>query len=280
MKKRTGYIKLSRDLLETPLWNDPFDLTLLIYCMLQASHAAYGALAQGQFCTSKTQIAQHLHWSRNALKKHLLHLSASGYLCVQEQGHRIIVTVPSLGDQESKQDTPRIQPTLHPAQNCTLFDQSPREKWLSDDRLPNQKPSPDDHSFQLDRSWRDPSAIDFCACHDQMTDHVVTTNKNKNKNLSQEQQRACAFEVFWQHYPRRMNRTEARKQFMTMDTPLPVLMHALEQAKASRQWQQENGRFIPSAARWLDGGWEQAADLDDSTPSEKSSEEGEDVWTI
>lgn len=67
---------------------------------------------------------------------------------------------------------------------------------------------------------------------------------------------------------------------MTMDTPLPVLMHALEQAKASRQWQQENGRFIPSAAKWLDGGWEQAAGLEDSPLPEKSSEEEEDVWTI
>ena len=45
-----------------------------------------------------------------------------------------------------------------------------------------------------------------------------------------------------------------------MSVPTETLIAALENAKSSRDWLQDNGRYIPRAAKWLDGKWEDYID--------------------
>ena len=56
---------------------------------------------------------------------------------------------------------------------------------------------------------------------------------------------------------------------MEMDIPTDTLMAALENAKYSREWRQDNGKYIPRAAKWLDGKWEDY--IDQSEREERSA---------
>lgn len=61
------------------------------------------------------------------------------------------------------------------------------------------------------------------------------------------------FQQFWDAYPRKIREVDARAAFETVDVPVSVLLEAIEQQKHGTEWTQENGRFIPSPAKWLKG---------------------------
>jgi len=76
-------------------------------------------------------------------------------------------------------------------------------------------------------------------------------------------------EEFWPAWPRghRVDRAGAEKAFLKL-APSPELvaqmLDALETHKQSRQWQNENGRFIPHAETWINGRrWEDDAPQSD-----------------
>ncbi len=68
------------------------------------------------------------------------------------------------------------------------------------------------------------------------------------------------FEAFWQVYPRPVNKGSAWKAWQQIAEPVPTLDDlslAITTASASRQWQEEGGRFIPHPSTWLNArGWE------------------------
>lgn len=70
----------------------------------------------------------------------------------------------------------------------------------------------------------------------------------------------CKFEEFWNAYPRQVYKDEAKRAFEKLGTvDLDAMLKALEEQKASAQWQKERGRFIPAPARWLKARcWEDA----------------------
>jgi hypothetical protein len=61
------------------------------------------------------------------------------------------------------------------------------------------------------------------------------------------------FKLFWDAYPRKIREVDARAAFEAVDVPVSVLLDAIEQQKHGSEWTRENGRFIPSPARWLKG---------------------------
>jgi hypothetical protein len=68
------------------------------------------------------------------------------------------------------------------------------------------------------------------------------------------------FEEFWQFYPRKAKKGDARKAWVALkpDQPLKNKMgRALEALKRSEQWTKDGGRFVPYPASWLRAeGWE------------------------
>ena len=83
--------------------------------------------------------------------------------------------------------------------------------------------------------------------------------------------REAEFEKWWAEYPRHGRKEEARNAWFRLNVPAETLMSALQNAKVSRDWLREGGRFIPTAVKWLDGYWE-----DFITQSES---EAENSWT-
>ena len=67
-----------------------------------------------------------------------------------------------------------------------------------------------------------------------------------------------AFDAFWAVYPKKTGKEAARKAFKKIPkSARSLLVPAVEAQKKSRQWMEENGRFIPNPATWLNQGrWE------------------------
>ena len=59
------------------------------------------------------------------------------------------------------------------------------------------------------------------------------------------------FDRFWEAYPRKAGKEEARRAFQRVDVPVGVLVDAISVQRKSAQWQKEGGRYIPFPANWL-----------------------------
>ena len=76
------------------------------------------------------------------------------------------------------------------------------------------------------------------------------------------------FQRFWEAYPRKIREADARAAFQDVTVPVDVLIKAIEAQKTGKEWANEDGRYIPSPAKWLKGErW-----TDGVTPAEKKSE--------
>lgn len=86
-----------------------------------------------------------------------------------------------------------------------------------------------------------------------------------------------AFKAFWNAYPRRIGKGNARKAWVKMQCEIeaPEIMRSLEKAKRSEDWTREQGQFIPHPATWLNReGWE-----DDFTTVTRVLKSGLDTQT-
>lgn len=87
-------------------------------------------------------------------------------------------------------------------------------------------------------------------------------------NLQAEEE---AFEDLWAVYPRKQAKNDARRAFhrvLVEDgvAPATIFYAVMEQAK-SAAWKEDGGKFVPSLAKWLDGGrWNDVL----SAPAEKN----------
>lgn len=79
---------------------------------------------------------------------------------------------------------------------------------------------------------------------------------------------------FWAAYPKKTGKDAAYRAWQTKkrERRLPAiddLLKAVRKAKASDQWQEDGGKYIPNPATWLNQGrWEDEA-VEDSTPRGK-----------
>lgn len=79
-------------------------------------------------------------------------------------------------------------------------------------------------------------------------------DKNKNKNKIKDKcQKDEQFDTFWEAYPRKEKKAEARKAFEKVAVPLQTLLEGIDMWKGSAQWQKDNGQFIPHPSSWLNG---------------------------
>lgn len=85
------------------------------------------------------------------------------------------------------------------------------------------------------------------------------SNPNPNTNAQKAQPRAhpltdARFAVFWEAYPRKTDKQKALAAFRKLDPDqelLGAMLESLEKWKASEQWTEDGGRFIPHPTTWL-----------------------------
>ena len=83
-----------------------------------------------------------------------------------------------------------------------------------------------------------------------LTHRTVTVKKRLNKEM---------FALFYNAYPKKRKRGDAENAFKTINPSqelLDKMLKAIEQAKKSEEWQEQDGKFIPHPASWLRAkGW-------------------------
>jgi hypothetical protein len=65
------------------------------------------------------------------------------------------------------------------------------------------------------------------------------------------------FDVFWQEYPKKIGKGEARKSWNRIKPTMALfekILTSVQLAKQSGQWRRDGGRFIPNPATWLNQG--------------------------
>lgn len=97
----------------------------------------------------------------------------------------------------------------------------------------------------------------------QCNSEVTKCNTEKEKEKEKEKETKTPptprggdkrFDQFWEAYPRKTAKENARKAFAKHkfnDDTLHTVLEALNTQKTSDQWQKEGGQFIPYAATWL-----------------------------
>lgn len=63
----------------------------------------------------------------------------------------------------------------------------------------------------------------------------------------------ASFDEFWNAYPKKKAKEEARKAFLKVDVDAEALVAAIEAAKNSDDWRKDSGKYIPYPATWLRG---------------------------
>lgn len=74
-----------------------------------------------------------------------------------------------------------------------------------------------------------------------------------------------SFEKFWELYPRKVAKATARKAWAKIrpdDFLLEKILNAVEKAQKTSQWQEDEGKYIPYPATWLNReGWNDEIDI-------------------
>lgn len=81
----------------------------------------------------------------------------------------------------------------------------------------------------------------------------VEKEKEIEKENEIEHECEAAFDLFWEQYPRKVKKQQAREAFQRVSVSLDVLLQALSRQKETSQWQEDGGRFVPYPAAWLQG---------------------------
>ena len=88
-----GFVTLPRDVQLLPLWDNPHDTVLWLYCLLHASHQSYKELQPGQFYASQKKIAEELKWSRKTVGVCLRRLEQKEMLRADTSDLGTVITV-------------------------------------------------------------------------------------------------------------------------------------------------------------------------------------------
>jgi len=90
--------------------------------------------------------------------------------------------------------------------------------------------------------------------------------QNTSKNTSNEVTNDELFDRFWHHYPKKIDKKNARKSFDKIkpdEELVEDMIWQLERFKDTKDWKSENGKYIPYPSTWLNGRrWEDEFETD------------------
>ena len=81
-----------------------------------------------------------------------------------------------------------------------------------------------------------------------------TETAKKEERRKKKEEIDLYFARFWESYPRKEAKQTAKKAFEKLNPDealLQTMLEAIERFKGSAQWREENGRFIPHPATWI-----------------------------
>lgn len=96
---------------------------------------------------------------------------------------------------------------------------------------------------------------DDCKCPRnpiQSNPNPIRESESESARVSE---RDTAFEEFWAAYPKKVGKKDAYRAFSKLSkADWPKLAPAIEAQKNSKQWQKDEGQYIPNPSTWLNQG--------------------------
>jgi hypothetical protein len=106
------------------------------------------------------------------------------------------------------------------------------------------------------------TASDFITAEENRIEEIRLDKKEKTINTEVLED---YFEDFWYKYPKKVGKEAARKAWNKANPDIIKVIDAINWQRETRQWQAEDGKYIPNPAtylnqgRWMDEAPEQAA---------------------
>lgn len=98
------------------------------------------------------------------------------------------------------------------------------------------------------------SMTDKCLTDVSQVAAEVSIGKVRLGKVSKEH--ALAFDEFYNAYPKKKSKMDAEKAWVKHNPPIDQVLKALTWQKQSKDWKEQNGKFIPHPASYINaGGW-------------------------
>lgn len=104
-------------------------------------------------------------------------------------------------------------------------------------------PSPEDGAILADSTCMQMQA-DACKCH-------RNPIQSESYSISESESNTSAFALFWEAYPKKVGKKDAKKAFGKVTVDVQVLIAAVQRQKLSSQWCKDGGQYIPNPSTWL-----------------------------
>lgn len=124
-----------------------------------------------------------------------------------------------------------------------------------------------------------PDEADKVICNHMISDDIRCARNpiQSESNPNTESESECAgaerdrvFNEFWSAYPKKVGKKDAQRAFAKVPkAEWPKLIPAVERQKKSKQWQKDDGQYIPNPSTWLNQGrWDdEVNEVDNSRPA-------------
>lgn len=91
-------------------------------------------------------------------------------------------------------------------------------------------------------------------------DKQTPSEKEKEGEIEKENEKESIpptpFDLFWEEYPKKVGKDDARRAFekAITKTTLSEMLKAVSTQRHSRQWQEDGGKYVPNPSTWLNQG--------------------------
>ena len=273
-----GYIKLYRQLLDNPLWDDkPFSRgQAWVDLMLRANHAEGKMLCgsrmvsipRGSLITSEASLMERWGWSKTKVRGFLKLLESERMIDRNADRNKTTISLRNYSDFQTLQTTKEPQKDREKTAEEPQKNLNKNDKNKKNDKAAPPISSPEDAAGEESTaSSGEGLTVEKAGGAAETADHPMTRMDD-------------SFTRFWDAYPRKVAKQEAAKAWskIKVDEALQGrILAALDAQKKSDQWTRENGKYIPHPATWLRGRrWEDEI-KPASTPGAKPSYAGYDL---
>ena len=135
-----------------------------------------------------------------------------------------------------------------------------RTKWYTDLKAENKAFAPEGKSKCLGGQMEMPQRANGNAPEGKAIPNINTDVESDinttNPLISPDEKLKLLFECFWEVYPKKVNKKDAFKAFKgikNVEKVLPDIITDVEEKKQTKDWQKQNGQFIPYPGSYLRG---------------------------
>lgn len=240
-----GYIKLHRSLLNWEWYGDLNTKAVFLHLLLTVniSDGSWRGIPvkRGQRIYSRASLAKEIGISEKNLRTALSHLKKTGEVANLSTPQYSMVTVLNY---DRYQDGASQVANEGPTNGQQVANEGPGRKKVKEE--------------QEEREYIPPIVPPGTACGAEQGESLTVKTAGMAAGTPREQPSMTLvmqrFVQFWAAYPNKTGKGAAEKAWSKIRPDKALferIMAALEKAKASEQWNRENGRYRPNPATWL-----------------------------